>query len=188
MYDTSQFRKGLKVEVDGEPWIIVDFQHVKPGKGNQFTRTKLKNLITGYVIDRTYKSGEKVGIPDVEASICTFLYANGDTYHFMDQKTYDQHEVHEDSLGDVVSYLIEDLKISLLIYQGRPVNIEVPTFVNLEVTQSEPGVKGDTASGGTKPATMSTGLVVQVPFHINEGDVLKIDTRNGAYVERVSRG
>ncbi len=188
MYDTSQFRKGLKVEVDGEPWIIVDFQHVKPGKGNQFTRTKLKNLITGYVIDRTYKSGEKVGIPDVEASICTFLSANGDTYHFMDPKTYDQHEVHEDSLRDVVSYLIEDLKISLLIYQGRPVNIEVPTFVNLEVTQSEPGVKGDTASGGTKPATMSTGLVVQVPFHINEGDVLKIDTRNGAYVERVSRG
>jgi elongation factor P len=188
MYDTSQFRRGLKIEIDNVPYTIVFFQHVKPGKGNQFTRTKMKNLFTGLVIERTYRSGEKVGIPDLEFQDCSFLYQDGDTFHFMNQTTYEQFEIGREKLGDTTKYLIPDLSVQLMFYRGRTANIELPTFVDLLVSQSDPGVKGDTASGGTKPATLETGLVVYVPFHINEGDVLKIDTRSGDYVERVKRG
>ncbi len=187
MYETSAFRRGLKVEIDGDPYAIIEFQHVKPGKGNQFTRTKLKHLITGAVIDRTYKSGEKVGKPDIEQRECSFLYNDGGTYHFMDESTYEQFEIPEDALGDATSYLIEGLKVELLFFRGRAANIDLPNFVELEVVETEPGVKGDTASGGTKPATVQTGYQVNVPFHINQGDVLKIDTRTGYYVERVRR-
>tara|TARA_B100000029_G_scaffold37721_1_gene35471 strand:+ start:416 stop:982 length:567 start_codon:yes stop_codon:yes gene_type:complete len=187
MHETADFRKGLKVEIDDEPYIIVDFQHVKPGKGNQFTRTKLKNLLTGYMLERTYRSGEKLGVTDISEQTCSFLYADGDTYHFMDNQTYEQTEIPGESLGDTIKYLIENLKVQLLFYRGRAVNVDLPNFVEMEVTESAPGVKGDTASGGTKPASFITGLTVQVPFHINEGDVLKIDTRSGQYVERVRR-
>lgn len=187
MYETADFRKGLKVEIDGDPYAIVDFQHVKPGKGNQFTRTKLKNLVSGAVIDRTYKSGEKVGKPDLEDRSCQFLYAEGDTFHFMDTGTYEQYAIMGDLLGDAVRYLTENLDVSVLFFRGRAINFDLPNFVELEVSRTDPGVKGDTASGGTKPAEFATGLVVNVPFHINEGDVLKIDTRTGDYVERVSR-
>jgi len=187
MYDTSEFRRGLKIEIDNAPYSIVFFQHVKPGKGNQFTRTKLKNLLTGYVLDRTFRSGEKVEKPDLEFEDCTFLYQDGETYHFMNQSSYEQFEITEEQLGDATKYLIPDLSVQLMFFRGRTANIELPTFVELTVQQSDPGVKGDTASGGTKPATMETGLTVNVPFHINEGDVLKIDTRTGEYAERVKR-
>ena len=187
MFDTADFRKGLKVEIDDEPYIIVDFQHVKPGKGNQFTRTKMKSLLTGYMLERTYRSGEKLAKPDLQDQDCTFLYAIEGTYHFMDQTTYEQFEIPEDVLGDAAKFLVENLKVSLLFFRGRAVNIDLPNFVEMTVTQSDPGVKGDTASGGSKPATMETGLVIQVPLHINEGDVLRVDTRTSSYGERVSR-
>jgi len=187
MYETSDFRKGLKVELDGEPFTIVDFQHVKPGKGNQFTRTKLKNLLNGYVLERTLKSGEKLAVPDLEDNKCTFLYPEGDMYHFMDKRSYEQYEIGKEVLGDTCLYLIPDLEVDLLFFKGRAVNIDLPNFIEAEVEQTDPGVKGDTASGGSKPATMITGLVVNVPFHINIGDTLKIDTRTGDYAERVRR-
>ena len=187
MYETSDFRKGLKVELDDSPYVIVDFQHVKPGKGNQFTRTKLKNLLTGLVIERSYKSGEKLAVPDLEENTCSFLYSEEDTFHFMDKRSYEQYEIGREILGDSSLYLIADLEVQLLFFKGRAVNIDLPNFVELEVSQTDPGVRGDTASGGTKPATLSTGLVVNVPFHINIGDVLKIDSRTGDYSERVRR-
>jgi elongation factor P len=187
LIETADFRKGLKVEIDDEPYIIVDFQHVKPGKGNQFTRTKLKSLLTGYQLERTYRSGEKLGKPDIEEQDCTFLYNLEGTYNFMDQTSYEQYEIPEDVLGDSAKYLVENLKVNLLFFRGRAVNIDLPNFVEMTVTQSDPGVKGDTASGGSKPATMETGLTIQVPFHINEGDVLRVDTRSCSYGERVKR-
>ncbi len=185
MYSMSDIRKGLKIEVDGEPYIIVSFQHVKPGKGGGFTRTKIKNMITGSVLERTFRSVEKITKPDLEEKEMQFLYADGDGFHFMDNESYEQIVIGKDVLGENVSYMKENLDIRVMFFQGRPVGIEVPTFVNLAITETDPGVKGDTAVGGAKPATCETGFVVQVPLFINEGDVVKVDTRTGSYVERV---
>lgn len=186
MYETNDFKKGLKIMVDGSPYVIVDFQHVKPGKGNQFSRTKLRNLLTGSNLERTFKSGEKFEIPNVENKEMTFLYLDDAGYNFMDQTNYEQILMTRDDVGEQKNFLTENLVVNILFYNEKPVAVEVPKAVNLRVQHTDPGVKGDRVSGATKPATMETGLVVQVPLHIGEGDLLRIDVSSGEYVERVN--
>lgn len=188
MYDLSDFKKGLKVLVDGEPYTVVDFQHVKPGKGNQFTRTKLRNLITGSNLERTFKSGEKFGVPDVAYKDMNFLYRDDTGFHFMDQESFEQMSLSAELISENANYLIENLQIQICLFNDRAVGVELPKSVNLKVTQTDPGFKGNTVTNTYKPATLETGHVVQVPLHINEGDVLKVNTSDGAYVERVSIG
>lgn len=187
MYDTSDFKKGLKVMYEDKPYVVVDFQHVKPGKGNQFTRTKLRNLLTGQNIEGTFKSGEKFGVPNVEYKEMSYLYKDDVGYAFMDQESYEQVTMMEPEVGESKNYIIENLKVQILFYNDKAVAVEVPKAVNLKVAYTEPGIKGDRVTGATKPATMETGLQVHVPLHIGEGDVLRIDTAEGAYVERVSQ-
>jgi len=187
MYETADFKKGLKLMVEGQPYVIVDFQHVKPGKGNQFSRTKMRSLLTGQNLERTFKSGEKFEVPDVENIEMTFLYKDDNGYNFMNQTSYEQMSMMEHEIGDTKDYLHENLVVVITMYNGKAVNVDVPNAVNLKVAQTDPGIKGDRVSGATKPATMESGLVVNVPLHINEGDVLRIDTNEGAYVERVSQ-
>lgn len=187
MYSTNEFRKGLKIEHQGKPWVIVDHQHVSPGKGSAFVRTKLKNLETGQVVEVTYKSGDKVGVPDLEHREMQYLYNDGETFTFMDNNTYDQVTLTSDELGDAKSYIVENSVVKVTFYEGRAVSVEIDNFVELEVTETQPNIKGDTSGGGGKPATLQTGLVVTVPFHISEGDVLKIDTRTATYVEKVKK-
>jgi len=187
MIGISEFRKGLKIEIDGEPFIIVDFQHVKPGKGHAFIRTRLKSLLTGSVLDRTFRPSDKVDDPDLEQKEMQYLYKQGEEYCFMDSNTYEQISLTPDHLGETADFLQENCSVQVLFHNRNPIGIEVPTFVNLKVIETRPGVRGDTATGGTKPATLETGRVVQVPLFINEGDVLKVDTRTGDYVERASK-
>ena len=184
MYSTPDFRRGLKIEINDEPFTIVSFQHVKPGKGGAFVRTKLKNLLNGNVVDRTFRSGEKVGKPDIEEKEMQYLYTDGD-FHFMDNDTYEQTALAADLVGNDKDFLQENSTVTVLFYKGRVVNLELPTFVILEVTEAEPGLKGDTASSVTKPVTVETGARINVPLFINPGDRLKIDTRTGEYMERV---
>ncbi len=185
MYSTSDFRKGLKVTFKGEPYIIVEFLHVKPGKGGAFVRTKMKNLVNGRVLEETFRSGEKLEKPDLEEKNVQYLYFDPkDGYVFMDQDSYEQLHLTEEQVGDSRYCLLENMSLNISLYQGRPIGLDLPTTVNLPVVKSDPGVKGDTATGATKPATLSTGLVVQVPLFINEGDILKIDTRTNEYIER----
>lgn len=188
MYSTSDFRKGLKLLIDDEPFVITDFQHVKPGKGNQFTRTKLRNMITGSNLERTYKSGEKFGVPDVEEKEMSYLYKDDDAYNFMDQTSYEQTAITVQDIGDTAYYLVENMNVEVLFFNGRPIGVEVPNQIHLKVADTEPGVKGDRVSGATKPAKLETGLQVSVPLHINIGDVVKVDTRTNDYLERVSQG
>ena len=185
MHETSDFKKGLYIEMDGVPYVIVDFQHVKPGKGNQFTRTRIKNLLNNNTIDKTFKSGERVGEPQLEKKQMQYLYADSNGYQFMDLSAYEQILLEKETIGDYKHYLIENLEIEVLYFNNRPITIELPTFVNLQVTYTEPGIRGDTATGGGKPATLSTGLNVTVPFHVKQGEILKIDTRTGEYVEKI---
>jgi len=185
MYSTPDFRKGLKIELNGEPFAIVEFQHVKPGKGGAFVRTTLKSMISGNVIDRTFRSGEKVDKPDLEEKQMQYLYQSDEEFHFMDTETYEQLFLTEGQLGDARNYLQENVTVTVLFHNGKPIGVEVPIFVELTVTETEPGVKGDTAAGATKPATLETGMTVLVPLFVNEGDILKIDTRTGKYMERV---
>lgn len=184
MYSTSDFRKGLKIEFKGDPYVIVDFLHVKPGKGGAFVRTKIKNLISGRVLEETFRSGEKLGRPDLEEKNVQYLYLDSEGYCFMDNETYEQVFLSDEQVGDSKNYLQENINVSLLMYKGSPIGLDLPITVNLTVVETEPGVKGDTATGATKPAKLETGHVVQVPLFINEGDVLKIDTRSGLYLER----
>ena len=188
MYATSDFKKGLKILVDGEPYNIVDFQHIKPGKGNAFTRTKMKNLVTGNNLERTFKSGDKFQIPDVIYADMDFLYTDDSGYHFMNQENYEQLQLNEEVVGEGKNYLIEGQKVNVCLFNDRAVGIELPNSVNLKVANTDPGLKGNTVTNTYKPATLETGYVVQVPLHTNEGDVLKIDTRTGDYMERVSIG
>jgi elongation factor P len=186
MYGTNQFRNGLKIELDKEPFVIVEFQHVKPGKGGAFVRTKLKSLLSGNVLERTFRSGEKVGKPELEEKEMQYLYSTEEQYHFMDTETYEQMFLTEDQLGTSKNYLQENVVVKILFYNGQPIGVDVPIFVNLRIVETDPGVRGDTASGGTKPATLETGAVVQVPLFLNIDDVVKVDTRTGAYIERVT--
>lgn len=187
MYETRDFRRGLKIEMEGNPWVIVDFQHVNPGKGAAFTRTKMRNLRTGQIVENNIRSGDKVAKPDTEDRRMQFLYRDADGYHFMDTANYEQIQLSNDQVGDNKYYLLENSVIQVLFYQGKPLTVEVDTFVEMKVVETQPGIRGDTATGGSKPATMETGLVVTVPFHINEGDVLRIDTRTNEYTDRVNK-
>jgi elongation factor P len=184
MYSTAEFKKGLKIEIDDQPYVIVDFLHVKPGKGGAFVRTKIKNLMTGKVLDQTFRSGEKVKRPDLAERDMQFLYREGNDFYLMDNETYEQIALTAEQLGDAVLFLTENLNVKVLFFNQQPVTAEIPTFVELTVTQSEPGLKGDTASGASKPATLESGAVIQVPLFINEGDRVKVDTRTGTYIER----
>ena len=180
---TAEFRRGLKIELDGQPYNIVEFQHVKPGKGGAFVRTKLKHLRLGRVVDRTFRAGEKVGLVDYEQRSMQYLYKD-DNFHFMNLDTYEQIALGPDVVGEAANWLKETMEVDVLIINGEPAGVDVPNFVELEVVKTDPGLRGDTASGGSKPATLETGAVVQVPLFINEGEVLRIDTRTGAYIER----
>lgn len=166
--------------------MIVEFQHVKPGKGGAFVRTKLKSLISGNVLERTFRSGEKVGKPELEEKEMQYLYTTEEQYHFMDTETYEQMFLTEDQLGTSKNYLQENVVVKVLFHNGQPIGVDVPIFVNLRIVETDPGVRGDTASGGTKPATLETGAVAQVPLFLNIDDVIKVDTRTGEYIERVS--
>ncbi len=187
MFSTSEFRKGLKVELEGEPYVIVDFQHVKPGKGGAFVRTRLKSLVTGNVLDMTFRSGDKVNKPDLEEREMQFLYEASGEYHFMDVHSYEQLFMTADQLGESRDFLKENLVIKVLFHNKRPIGVEVPMFVELKIVSAEPGVRGDTATGATKPATLESGAVIQVPLFVEEGDVIRIDTRTREYITRVSK-
>jgi len=184
---TAEFRNGAKIELDGEPFIIIEFQHVKPGKGAAFVRTKIKSLTSGRVIDKTFRSGEKVETPNLEEKKMQYLYNDGNEYHFMDTESYEQTSLTAGQLGDGKDWLKENMEIEVLYHNGQPIGVEVPMFVELQIVQTDPGIKGDTASGGNKPATLETGAVVKVPLYMEEGEVIKIDTRTGEYIERVKQ-
>jgi len=184
MYDTSKIRKGLKIEMEGEVYVVVDFLHVKPGKGGAFIRTKLKSLSRGAVIDKTFRSGEKVEKPDLEEKKMQFLYSADQQYCFMDTETYEQTFLTPEQLGESRNLLKENTVINVLFHNKNPITVELPTFVELAITETEPGEKGDTVSGGTKTAKLETGAVVRVPLFLNTGDTVKVDTRTGEYVER----
>ncbi|MCI0547257.1 MAG: elongation factor P [Candidatus Rokubacteria bacterium] len=182
---TAEFKKGLRIQFDGEPYTIVDFQHVKPGKGGAFVRTKLKHLRLGRVIDNTFRAGEKVALVDFDEKHMQYLYRD-DRYHFMDLETYEQVGLAPDEVGDARNFLKENTEVDILFIDGSPVTVELPTFIELTIARTDPGVRGDTASGGSKPATLETGAVVQVPLFLNVGDVIKVDTRSGDYLGRVA--
>lgn len=184
MYTTSDFRRGLRIEIDGQPFSIIEFEHHKPGKGAAITRTKLRNLVTGQIISPTMRSGEKVGRPDVEDKDGQYLYSAGDIYTFMDPKSYEQYEITAEMLGDQTAFLVDGMNVSILFYQGKAVSVDLPNSVVLEIVETEPAVKGDTATNTTKKAKLSTGHVVNVPLFMKEGEMVKVDTRTGEYVER----
>lgn len=187
MYSTKDFRPGLKVEIDGSPFVIVDNQFVKPGKGQAFNRVRFKNLVTGSVLDRTFKSGETVKPADVSDESMQFMYKSGDEYHFMNLKSYEQVGLTEEQVGEARNYLTENLEVTISFWSGRPISVDVPNFVEMEIVSCDPGVRGDTVSGATKPATLSTGFVVQVPLFVEEGEWIRVDTRKGEYMDRVKR-
>jgi elongation factor P len=184
---TTDIRKGIKIQIDGVPFAVVDHQFVKPGKGQAFTRARIKNLTTGAVIERTWKSGESVELADIETRKMTFSWDEGDSLVFMDTSTGDQLNVMKDKVGDEARFISEGLDCEVTIYNGIPIGIQLPSSVVLQVTESEPGIKGDTASGATKPAKMSTGAIINVPLFIKEGEWIKVDTSTGGYLERVNK-
>lgn len=185
MISTSDFRKGsTKILWNNEPWIVMEYNSVKPGKGGTYLRTKLKNLITGRMLEETFRSAEKFESPDLEYTNMQFLYAD-EHYHFMNQESYEQVDFNENQIETVKNYLKEGIVYNIVNFQGKPILVEPPTFMVLEVKETIPGVKGDTAQGGSKPATLETGLVLQVPLFINEGHKVKVDTREDKYVEKV---
>ena len=187
MASTADFRNGMVLDIDGELWAISYFQHVKPGKGGAFVRTKLKNVLSGAVVDRTYRAGEKVNDVRLERRPVNFSYTDGDLYYFMDANTYDLIPIAGDLLGqDQLRYLKENMECEGLVHAGNVISVELPQFVELTVTKTDPGFKGDTAQGATKAATLETGAEIQVPLFVGEGDVLKIDRREEKYLSRVT--
>ena len=185
MYTASDLRKGLKIQLDGEPYIIIDFEFSKPGKGQALYRCKLKNMMTGVIIDRTYRSGDTFQPADLEERTMQFLYSQENEYCFMDVQTYDQVFLNEDQVGDGKNFLTDNLKVQILFFGDKPIGITLPNFVDLTVTKAEPWAKGDSVAGDTKPVTVETGYVLRVPPFVNEGDRITIDTRTGEYVTRV---
>lgn len=188
MIATSDFKKGSKILFRNEPYTVLDYQHVKPGKGGAFVRTKMKNMITGLVREETFRSGEKFPSPDLEYKDLQYLYEDNGLYNFMDQETFDQVALNKSQLEEILKFLQEQIVYTILYFKGRPIAVRPPMFMNFKVVDTPPGVKGDTAQGaGNKPATLETGLVVQVPLFVNEGDVIKVDTRDAKYIERVKQ-
>lgn len=185
MIFAGDLRPGMKIEVDGVPFVVTDYQWVKPGKGGAFNRTKLRNMRTGATVERTFRTEEKLTPAALEERQAQFLYQSGDEFHLMDTETYEQFFLSEAQLGDARKYLREEMVVTIVSHRGSPLAVEVPTFVELAVVETEPGLRGDTASGGSKPATLETGAVIQVPLFINVGDRVRVDTRTGAYIERV---
>lgn len=185
MISTNELRTGVTIEIDGEVFAVVDFQHVKPGKGAAFVRTKIKNIKTGQVFEKTFRAGEKLNRAIVERKNMQYLYSSGDTYYFMDTETFEQIPIVEELLGDSINYLKDNMEVTVLFYEEMTIGIELPNFVELKIAETEPGFKGDTATGGNKPATLETGAIVQVPLFINKGDIIKVDTRTGEYLSRV---
>lgn len=185
MISTSEFKKGLKIEYKGEPYEIIDFQHVKMQQRAPIVRTKIKNLKTGRVLEENFPAGEKFEKPELEEKQMQYLYSQGDSYVFMDMESYEQIAIPAEKIGDALYYIKEEMIVDVIYYKGEPLLIQPPMFVELRVVETEPAFKGDTASGGTKPAKLETGLTVKVPFHIQIGDLLKIDTRTGEYIEKV---
>lgn len=181
----GELRKGLKLEIDGEPYLIVDFEFTKPGKGQALYRCRLRNMITGVQFDRTYRSGDKFNSADLEEQEMQYLYHDGESFHFMNMSSFEQIEMSQETVGEAASFLTENLSVNVLMFQGGPIGLSLPNFVDLKIATSAPGIKGDTASGATKPATLSTGHVIQVPLFVEEGETVRIDTRTGQYVERV---
>lgn len=184
MISVNEFKNGLTIEVDGELWRVVEFQHVKPGKGSAFVRSKLKNLRTGAVQEKTFRAGEKVNQAQIDRKKMQYLYADSDNYVFMDTNTYEQLELPGSQIEEELKYMKENMVVSIIMFGTETLGVELPNTVDLEVKETEPGIKGDTSSGGSKPATMETGLVVQVPFFVSEGDVLTINTSDGTYISR----
>ncbi len=185
LIDTSDFRNGLSIIQDNDIYTIVEFQHVKPGKGGAFVRTKLKNVKSGSVIDKTFRAGEKMEQARLERRVMQFLYQLEGEYYLMDKDTFEQISVKKELIGDPVKYLKDGMEVTVMDHNGDIIGVEVPFFVELEVTSTDPGVRGDTASGGSKPAELETGAVIQVPFFVNIGDKVKVDTRSDTYLERV---
>ena len=185
MVSTNDFRTGLTIDLDGDAYQVIDFQHVKPGKGSPFVRSKLKNLRTGAVIERTFNAGEKIPRAHVERREVQYLYQDGDNYYFMDMENYDQLPLTKEQLGSAINFLKENMTLHIVMYQGKSIGVDLPNYVELAVIETAPGVRGDTATGGTKPATLETGYIVQVPLFVNTGDVLQVDTRTGLYLKRV---
>lgn len=183
--DASDLRKGLKILIDGQPYVVLECQFVKPGKGAAFTRTKFKNLLTGRNIENNIRSGEKLTEADVEEKAMSFLYKEGEDFVFMDQQSYDQVMVPAATLGDDWRWLKDNMVCQVLFWNGKSIGITLPNFVELRITHSEPGVKGDTSSGAVKPATLETGATLNVPLFVNENDLIRVDTRSGEYCERV---
>lgn len=184
MYGTSDFKKGLKIMVKGEPCVILDFQHIKPGKGNQFTRTKLTNLLTNINTELTVRSGEKFAIPDIQYKVLSYIYKDEEAFHFMDKQSYETLSVDKSIIENNKYYLTESLEVTGCFFNNQIISIDLPKSLILTVMKTEPGFKGNTVSKAVKSATMETGLVVQVPLHINEGDKLKINSKDGTYIER----
>jgi elongation factor P len=185
MYESSDLRKGLKIGIDGEPYIVVQFEFVKPGKGQALYKCKLKNMLTGVQFDRTFRSGDKFDEANLEEREMEYLYSEGDSYCFMNTSTYEQDFITTEQLGDAVNFLKENTVCQVLLFRERPIDVVLPNFVNLRVVKADPWAKGDTATGSTKPAELETGYIVQVPPFVEEGELLRIDTRKGEYVERV---
>lgn len=185
MVSTADFRNGLILVLDSDLWQIVEFQHVKPGKGGAFVRTRLKNVLTGRVLEKTWRSGEKFEEAVVEQRVWQYLYNDGGLYHFMHNDTYEQLAVGSDIVGDDEKWLKENTDATLSFYKGKAIALQVPIFLDLKIVQCDPGVQGDRATGGTKPATLETGAVVQVPLFIQEGEIIRVDTRTGEYLQRV---
>ena len=184
MLESGDLKKGVKIEIDGEPYILVQFEFVKPGKGQALYKCKLKNMVTGVQFDRTFRSGEKFKQPDLEEQEMEYLYAEKDQFCFMNMTTYVQEYLTPEQLGDAKNFLKENTVCNILLFDGRPIGISLPIFINLKVEHTDPWVKGDTASGDSKPATLETGAVVRVPLFIDIGETLRIDTRTGEYVAR----
>jgi elongation factor P len=184
MISVNDFKTGLTIEVDGSIWRVTDFQHVKPGKGAAFVRSKLKNLRTGAIQEKTFRAGEKVGRAQIDNMKMQYLYADGDTHVFMDNNTYEQVELQASQLEHELQFLKANMNVTIIMYGGETLGVELPKSVELEVTEAEPGIKGDTASGATKTATLETGVSVQVPLFVNQGDTVVVSTDDGSYVSR----
>ena len=185
MVSAGDFRKGLTVEIDGQVWVIVDFQHVKPCKGAAFVRTKIKNVVTGSGLERTFSPTDRVPKAHVESKEMQYLYNDGDLYYFMDTESFEQLPLNYSTVEDAIKYVKENTNVQVKFFKGNPFSVEPPNLVELEVVETDPGVKGDTATGGSKPATLETGTTVQVPLFVNKGDIIRIDTRTGEYMSRV---
>lgn len=184
MISTNEFKTNVTVTIDGDPWQVVEFQHVKPGKGAAFVRAKMRNMSTGAVVERTFNAGERLPKARIERRTMQYLYESDGMFVFMDNETYEQTELSKETLGTALNFLQENMDVKIMSYENRVLGVDLPNTVNLTVVETEPGIKGDTATGGSKNATMNTGYVVKVPLFINEGDVLAIDTRTGDYISR----